>query len=54
VTNSLSSHEVTTNAFCVFFEAEVRSTPRNRAVHFTEYLVNAPPAWVSEFGPSAA
>jgi transcriptional regulator with XRE-family HTH domain len=23
-------------------------------LHFTEYLVNAPPAWVSEFGPSAA
>ncbi len=22
--------------------------------HFTEYLVNAPPAWLSEFGPSAA
>ena len=22
--------------------------------HFTEYLVNAPPAWVSELGPSAA
>ena len=22
--------------------------------HFTEYFVNAPPAWVSEFGPSAA
>lgn len=21
---------------------------------FTEYLVNAPPAWLSEFGPSAA
>jgi hypothetical protein len=28
--------------------------PRVGAVHFTEYLVNAPPAWVSEFGPSAA
>ena len=27
---------------------------RDRAVHFTEYLVNAPPAWVIEFGPSAA
>jgi hypothetical protein len=27
---------------------------RDRAVHFTEYLVNAPPACVSEFGPSAA
>ena len=23
-------------------------------VHFTEYFVNAPPAWLSEFGPSAA
>ena len=22
--------------------------------YFTEYLVNAPPAWTSEFGPSAA
>jgi len=22
--------------------------------HFTEYFVNAPPAWTSEFGPSAA
>ena len=22
--------------------------------HFTEYFVNAPPAWLSEFGPSAA
>jgi hypothetical protein len=22
--------------------------------HFTEYFVNAPPAWVREFGPSAA
>jgi hypothetical protein len=22
--------------------------------HFTEYFVNAPPAWVNEFGPSAA
>ena len=27
---------------------------RNSADHFTEYLVNAPPAWRSEFGPSAA
>jgi hypothetical protein len=27
---------------------------RDSPVHFTEYLVNAPPAWVSEFGPSAA
>lgn len=25
-----------------------------RHFHFTEYLVNAPPAWTSEFGPSAA
>jgi hypothetical protein len=22
--------------------------------HLTEYFVNAPPAWTSEFGPSAA
>jgi hypothetical protein len=27
---------------------------RDRVVHFTEYLVNAPPAWLNEFGPSAA
>ena len=26
----------------------------NAPDHFTEYLVNAPPAWLSEFGPSAA
>src|SRR5215471_449455 len=30
----------------VFFE--------RRVVHFTEYLVNAPPACTREFGPSAA
>jgi hypothetical protein len=23
-------------------------------LYFTEYLVNAPPAWINEFGPSAA
>ena len=27
---------------------------RDRVVYFTEYLVNAPPAWLNEFGPSAA
>ena len=31
--------------------AESRSP---RLHYFTEYLVNAPPAWLSEFGPSAA
>ena len=25
-----------------------------RVGHFTEYLVTAPPAWISEFGPAAA
>jgi hypothetical protein len=37
------------------------NTPRDRPergrpglAHFAQYLVNAPPAWFSEFGPSAA
>lgn len=32
-----------------------RGTPSHAPLnHFTEYFVNAPPAWLSEFGPSAA
>jgi hypothetical protein len=33
---------------------EHRIADRVAAVYFTEYLVNAPPAWLNEFGPSAA
>jgi hypothetical protein len=41
---------------CVAVQTEVERVAglRCAADHFTEYLVNAPPACVSEFGPSAA
>jgi hypothetical protein len=33
---------------------ELRPGRLGPSTHFTEYLVNAPPACTSEFGPSAA